>query len=148
MTKDLSQRICVSGSRCATVMEDFVNDPRRGRSIDIPCQRGFCMVGRAFASLTIPSALDAVINQSNQPSCDNDAGTVLASMFHLSHRTDSGGTHSATSSILSKTEVSLIHMEDGVTQPPLLSSSTASKGVRVSGIICATDLDVVALMRW
>jgi len=148
VSKYLPQRIGMSGSRCTTMMEDFVNDFCRGQSIHILCQRGFYMVVRAYTSLTAPSALDAVVDKSNESSCNNDAGNILVPMFHLSRRTDSGRTHSATSFILSKAEGSLIHIEDGGTQPPLLSSSIASKGVKFSGIICATDLDVVALMRW
>lgn len=56
-------------------------------------------------------------------------------------------TYSATSGIFSYTESSLIHMDDGGTQPPLACSSTASIGVKISGIRWAMVLDVRRSIR-
>ncbi len=48
------------------------------------------MVARDYTTLMTPSTLDAVVNKSNEPSCYNDAGIMLASMFHISSRSDRG----------------------------------------------------------
>lgn len=78
--------------------------------------------------------------ETNHPTHQSNAKWKLKRKGMMNKRTkmlegDGENTYSATSGIGSYTDESLIHNEQGGTQPPLLSSSTASNGVIISGTI-------------
>lgn len=70
--------------------------------------------------LLVPTALDAVVHESNQPGRNNSAKPLV---FRLQSHGKRHQTHSATSVRPCVIRSSLIHIEHGGTQPPIDSSS-------------------------
>lgn len=98
--------------------------------------------GHMDAILLMPSRLDAVVHKSDQTSGHNCADKISVDI--IGSVTD---TYSATSVRPPRTLLSLIHNEQGGTQPPLASSSCASAGVRTAGTICAMGCEVSVFTR-
>lgn len=111
-------------------MKDPINEPLRSEQVHSP---GYGRTPRKVPSemtLGMPSATDTVIDEDNEARRDNHTRRVG---IHVRLASTRGITHSAISCIFRYTDGSLIHMEQGGIQPPLLCSSTSSRGVKISG---------------
>ena len=138
----------------------FVNEDRVGRihGVRLPCcQRQRIQSSTSATSPVATITLDINVSSASPTRC-NAANDVMQRMEYGNsgkgkEERERGRaserwqrwiriTYSATSGILSYTVGSPIHIEHGGTQPPLLSSSTDSRGVRISGTMWAIVLDV------
>lgn len=110
-------------SRCVTqAVNDPINQALGTEIFHIHLKRRFddqreCHLN---AVLLVPAALDAIVHQSNQAGCNNSAKLLVFS--HISTWLKAS-THSATSVGPSAIFSSLMHIEQGGTQPPIASSS-------------------------